>query len=80
MPKGKTPSLIGSSLGRPRTDRPGCRTKCTRCEAPVLKGELSYLVPQPKKPHSATRRFCEECFAGVLEQTRQDLEKLEALA
>ena len=79
MPRGKTPSLIGSSLGRPRADRPGCKTKCSRCEATVLKGELSYLVPQPKKPHSATRRFCADCFAGVLKQTRLDLEGLEAL-
>ena len=79
MPKGKTPSLIGSSLGRPRTNRPGCKTKCSRCKAAILKGHLSYVVPQPKKPHSATRRFCAECFEGVLEQTKRDLNELEAL-
>lgn len=43
------------------------------------KDELSDLVPLPEKPHSATRRFCAECFASVLEQSRRDLEKLEGL-
>ena len=36
-------------------------------------------VPQPKKPHSATRRFCEECFADTFEQSNRDLEKLDVL-
>jgi hypothetical protein len=77
---GRFPRLKDLGLGRPRTDRPGCKTKCSRCEAAILKGHLSYVVPQPKKPHSSTRRFCVDCFAGVLEQTRQDLEKLGALS
>ena len=80
MPKGKTPSLIGSSLGRPNKVTCGRETPCSRCRTGIPKGEDCYDVPQPKKPHSATRRFCAECFAGVLEQTRQDLEKLEGLA
>ncbi len=36
-------------------------------------------VPQPKKPHSATQRFCEECFADTFEQSNRDLEKWEVL-
>lgn len=79
MPKGKTPSLIGSSLGRPSKKTCGKKTPCSRCHADIPKGEECYDVPQPTKPHSATRRFCADCFADVLEQTRQDLEKLEAL-
>ena len=79
MAKGKTPSLIGSSLGRPRKQTCGRETPCSRCRAGIVKGENCYDVPQPKKPHSSTRRFCAECFDGVLEQTRRDLEKLEAL-
>lgn len=79
MPKGKTPSLIGSSLGRPSKKTCGRETPCSRCHADIPKGEDCYDIPQPKKPHSATRRFCADCFAGVLEQTRRDLTKLEAL-
>ncbi len=79
MPKGKTPSLIGSSLGRPNKKTCGRETPCSRCGGGIAKGEDCYDVPQPQKPHSSTRRLCAECFEGVLEQTRRDLEDLEAL-
>lgn len=79
MPKGKTPSLIGSVLGRPTKKTCGRQTKCSRCGEGISKGEDCYDVPQPMKPHSSTRRFCAECFKAVIEQTKRDLEKLEAL-
>lgn len=79
MPRGKTPSLIGSSLGRPEKKTCGKSTPCSRCRHDIPKGADCYDVQQPLKPHSSTRRFCADCFAGVLAQTRLDLEKLEAL-
>lgn len=79
MPKGKTPSLIGSSLGRPSKETCGRETPCSRCKKPIQKGEACFDVPQPQKPHASTRRFCGDCFAGVLEQTRRDLGELEGL-
>ncbi len=78
MPKGRTPSLIGSSLGRPRKETCGRKTPCSRCKQPILKGEDCFDVPQPQKPHSATRRFCADCFAGVLEQTKSDVNEIES--
>ena len=79
-PKGRTPSLIGSSLGRPAVANCGRRTPCSRCGADILKGDTCYDVPQPRKLHSATRRFCGECFGRVLKQTRDDLDNLERSA
>ena len=79
MAKGKTPSLINSSLGRPSKKICGRVTPCSRCREGIAKGEDCYDVPQPKKPHSSTRRFCAECFGGVLKQTKRDLEDLEAM-
>lgn len=79
MPRGKTPSLIGSSLGRPEKKTCGKSTPCSRCAVDIPKGADCYDVPQPLKPHSSTRRFCPGCFANVLEQTRRDLAVLEAL-
>lgn len=76
MPKGRTPSLIGSSLGRPTKETCGRRCPCSRCGNDIIKGEDCYDIPQPLKPHSATRRFCRACFEKVLEQTKRDLEKL----
>ena len=79
MPKGKTPSLIGSSLGRPRKETCGRETPCSRCRRGIVKGEACYDVPQPQKPHSSTRRFCAKCFENVLEKTKRDLAALEVL-
>ena len=79
MVRGKTPSLIGSSLGRPSKKTCGRLTPCSRCGEDIAKYEDCYDVPQPKKPHSSTRRFCAACFDGVLEQTNLDLENLKAL-
>ena len=78
MAKGKTPSLIGSSLGRPAKKTCGRKTPCSRCGEDITKGADCYDVPQPTKPHSSTRRFCVPCFRGVLEQTGRDLEQLTA--
>ena len=79
MPKGKTPSLIGSSLGRPVAVVAGKLCACSRCEENIVKGEKCYDVPQPLKKFSSTRRFCQACYAKVLEQTRQDLAQMETL-
>lgn len=73
MPKGKTPSLIGASLGRPKKVTCGRSTPCSRCRKNISKGATCYDVPRINKPHASTRRFCQDCFDEVLEQTRQDL-------
>jgi hypothetical protein len=79
MARGKTPSLIGSSLGRPTKQTCGRNTPCSRCGEGIPKGKDCYDVPQPAKPHSSTRRFCTGCFNTVLEQTSRDLDELRAL-
>jgi hypothetical protein len=79
MPKGKTPSLIGSSLGRPSAVFAGRLCACSRCKAGIAKGDRCYDVRQPTAKFSSSRRFCQTCFAKVLEQTRNDLAIMEAL-
>jgi hypothetical protein len=79
MPKGKTPSLIGSSLGRPAAVSAGKLCACSRCKTNITKGEKCYDVPQPSQPFSNKRRFCKACFDNVLAQTRQDLAEIETL-
>jgi hypothetical protein len=77
MLKGKTPSLIGSSLGRPSKETCGRETPCSRCKQPIQKGDACFDVPQPQKPHASTRRFCVKCFRCVLEQTKSDVAEFE---
>jgi len=79
MPKGKTPSLIGASLGRPVAVEAGRLCSCSRCKARIIKDEKCYDVPQPSQPFSNTRRFCKACFTKILEQTKQDVADIELL-
>ena len=79
MPKGKTPSLIGSSLGRPRGVIAGQRCACSRCKGSIIKDEKCYDIPQPQKKFATTRRFCSNCFREVLAKTKDDLIEVEAL-
>ena len=74
MPKGKTPSLIGASLGRPKKVTCRRKTPCSRCHEDILKGATCYDVPRPGKQHASTRRFCQNCFDEILEQSRRDLD------
>ena len=79
VPRGKTPSLIGSSLGRPTPATAGKLCQCSRCGSDITKGEKCFDVQQPQKSFNATRRFCPECFQHVLEQTGRDLDALKAV-
>lgn len=78
-PKGKTPSLIGGSLGRPKEAVAGKRCECSRCHEAITKGTKCYDVPQPGTAFSNTRRFCAECYKKVLQQTTIDLTELKTI-
>ncbi len=79
-PRGKTPSLIGGSLGRPDTATAGKLCKCSRCKTAIIKGEACFDVPKLGTSFTSTRRFCVACFKLVLEQTKKDLTVLDGLA
>jgi hypothetical protein len=78
-PKGKTPSLISGSLGRPNRATAGKSCSCSRCDAKIEKGCACFDVPQPSKPFNSRRRFCSRCFTAVVAKTREDLTEIEAL-
>jgi len=78
-PKGKTPSLIGGSLGRPELVTAKGTCKCSRCKEKLAKGDVTFMVPQPGKTFSSPRRFCVGCFTSVLAKTREDLAALDTL-
>jgi len=79
MPKGKVPSLIGGSLGKPVSVDAGRKCKCSRGQTDIVKSEKCYDVPQPKKAFSSKRRFCANCFKQVIEQSQKDLNNLQTL-
>lgn len=79
MPKGKTPSLIGLSNGRPKRDIVKRASKCSRCDEDLSMGETCYQIPKAGNGFNSARRYCMNCYCKILEQTQKDLEELKSL-
>jgi hypothetical protein len=75
--RGKIPSLISGSSGNPTVAIAKRLRPCSRCEHQILKGEKCFEVPIPGQGFSNKRTFCLECFGEVIEQSRNDLERLD---
>jgi len=78
-PKGPTPSLIGSSNGRPKRIIVERKSKCCRCCNDIQVGQDCFGIPKVGSGFTSVRRFCKECFEKVLIQTYKDLEKVKNL-
>lgn len=79
MPKGKTPSLVSASNGRPKRVHVKRRSKCSRCDCTILVGADCFNVPRSTNGFSVEKRFCKACYDGVLDQTQKDLNELRML-
>jgi hypothetical protein len=75
-PKGKVPSLIGSTLGTPRRTVTDGTSKCKRCGGAISKGMECYEIPQLGGSFSNYKRYCDGCFKSILEQTKVHLDAL----
>jgi hypothetical protein len=75
-PKGKMPSLIGGTLGRPQKRLVRKKSYCKRCKIPILKGSQCCEIPQLGGGFSSCRPYCDKCFRLILEQTKKDLDTL----
>jgi hypothetical protein len=75
-PKGKTPSLIGSTLGAPRKRLVARESHCKRCNVCIPKDTQCCEIPQLGGTFSNYRPYCDECFLSILEQTKVDLDAL----
>jgi hypothetical protein len=75
-PRGKIPSLIGSTLGTPRKTVTDGTSECKRCEERILKGTECFEIPQLGGSFSNYKRYCDPCFKSILERTKADLDAL----
>jgi len=75
-PRGKTPSLIGSSNGRPKRVIVKRKSKCCRCHKDICPGQDCFGIPKTGAGFSSLKRFCKECFENIITQTRKDLEDI----
>lgn len=77
--RGKTPSLITGSSGKPVKVVCQRQRKCTRCSNLIGGGSKCFEIPKVGDGFSTRKTFCIVCFQEVLAQTRKDLEGLELL-
>jgi hypothetical protein len=74
--RGKTPSLIGGTLGAPRKCTVQRRCNCNRCKVDIEKDIDCFEIPQLGGAFTNYKRYCDDCFRSILEQSRLDLNKL----
>lgn len=75
-PKGKVPSLIGSTLGTPKKVLVKRERGCKRCHASISKGTECYEIPQLGGSFSNYKPYCDCCFRSILLKTKADLDAL----
>lgn len=72
--KGKTPSLIGVTLGASHFITTKGKRKCNRCDNALPKGTNFIEVSIPNTV--GYKNFCKDCYERVLNQTQKELDGL----
>ena len=75
-PRGPTPSLIGSTNGRPRRAEVKRLSYCYRCKDGISSGATCIEIPKLGAGFSSAKRVCETCFQGIIQKTTEDLDEL----
>lgn len=76
-PRGRTPCLIGTTLGTPSVVRTGARgplRQCKRCDASLPHGAVCIQVSIPGTLNHMS--FCPSCFGKILDATQKRLDEL----
>ena len=79
-PRGKIPTLICGSSGKPSKVTAQKARTCSRCSGSIVKGDECFEIPQVSGGFTNRKTFCTTCFKEVLKQTRQDLENFESIS
>jgi len=77
-PRGKTPSLIGSTNGRPHTATVQRLCACVRCGQGLVAGTTCFEIPRLGR-FVKNRRHCRDCYDKILNKTQEDLAELRAI-
>lgn len=75
-PKGKTPSLIGGSNGKPCAAIAQRKCQCARCSDDIMANARCYDIPKTGGGFSRKKRYCEDCYKNIIQQTEIDLQIL----
>ena len=75
--RGKIPSLITGSSGKPVKVVAKRQRPCSRCSCSISSGNSCFEVPKVGGGFSSRKTFCKDCFKEVLEKTKEDVAQLE---
>ena len=75
--RGKIPSLISGSSGKPVKVTAKRQRPCIRCSCDIASGSSCFEVPKVGGGFSSKKTYCKSCFKEVLEKTKEDLSSLE---
>ncbi len=74
--KGKTPTLICGSNGRPSKIVAKRKSNCAKCGDDITKNQECYEIPRVGRGFQSPRRYCISCFRKILGETKRDLDAL----
>lgn len=75
--RGKTPSLITGSSGKPIVVKSKRKRTCKRCSCNIKMGEKLFEIPKIGSGFTDKQPICKLCFREILDQTQKDLNELE---
>jgi len=75
--RGKTPSLITGSSGKPIKTFAKRLRNCLRCSFAISLGGTCFEIPKVGGGFTTKKTFCINCFKEILEQTKKDISILE---
>lgn len=73
--RGKTPSLVCGTAGKPRIVFAKGTRHCKRCETKLIRATKCIEIPIPGSLGRKT--YCCDCFLDMITKSREDLDLLE---
>jgi hypothetical protein len=76
-PRGKTPTLLSQSTGKPSVYLCKRKTKCSRCKEIINSGDDCFRIPKQVSGFTNKKTCCIVCFRLIINQTKDDLVDIE---
>ena len=76
-PKGKTPSLLSCSTGKPVPYVCKRKSNCKRCDAEVHNGDICAQIPKSSGGFMVEKIHCLNCLEEMIKQTKIEISAIE---
>jgi len=74
--RGKAPSLISGSNGKPNLVCATRKRECKRCHSEINSGVNLFEYPKSGNGFSNKQSICLSCFKEIIDQTQKDLDQI----